>query len=107
MDTEYTATRRPQQQLPLTVRLCMLPLLAAAALESVRYLLAQPGPTPGAGLLRSLLGPTLARYEVARTWVVTHPVLTATVTAAAVVLLIVAYRWWLLFWHNEIVARLS
>lgn len=64
----------------------------------------------GRGLARLVvdaLGGLFTAYDVARSWMLAHPVQAAIAGIAACALALVAYRYWLLFWHNEVVARLA
>ena len=103
-----TATGRPQQQVPLLSRLlaCVLLflLLCEVGLYALRSgLLTGPLASPG----RAVAGPLLTRYMPLRSWVLAHPGVTLALTSAVVLGLLLVYRFWLLLWHNEIVARLS
>ncbi len=107
--TGTTATGRPRQQIPLAARLGLSSVLLVVFCEVLVRVLAAPAfaPSPVTSLVRNITGPLLTRYLAVRAWVLEHPLLTVVLLAAVVAVLAVAIRYWLLFWHNQIVARLS
>jgi type IV secretory pathway TraG/TraD family ATPase VirD4 len=104
-----TATGRPQQPLPLVPRLGLLAVVALVLLEGVARLSGSPALTngPGAMAALALLAPVLKRYLTARAWVVAHPWIAGVGFSASVAVVVVVTRYWLLFWHNQVVSRLS
>ncbi len=104
-----TATGRPRQQIPLLPRLGLAFLFFVLACEGLYRALALPAfaSGPGSAIITRLTAPVLARYLAVRGWVLDHPLLAACAVAGAVALTVVALRYWLLFWHNQVVARLS
>ena len=107
--SDKTATGRPQQQLPLLPRLVLASLAVIGLLEGVVHLATTPALANGLGVRAALvlLAPVMRRYLSVRAGVVAHPALTIVVLAAVVAIVAVATRYWLLFWHNHVVARLS
>lgn len=103
-----TATGRPRQPLPWPLRLLLSLFLLVGLLELLVYLLGT-GVLEGFGdaQLRLLLVPVLDRYWPLRTWVVAHPWQAGATFLVALVVLLVAFRYWLLFWHNQVVSRLT
>lgn len=102
------STGRPAQPWPWPLRLLMLGFLAVAGLELSLWATAGGYGTSSQQLaLRGFLAPVLARYLPLRGWVLTHPVLAAIAVAVAGVVAVLGMRWWLLFWHNEVKARLT
>src|SRR6185295_17096574 len=106
MTTGLTPTGRPRQRLPLLPRLTSAALAAGLTLEFARYMTTDrmlsrlPVFSRGAYQLADW-------YEPHRAWVLDHLVLVAAGTVLGLVLLLVLYRQWLLFWNNNVVARLS
>lgn len=111
MGAPQTATGRPKDPLPLIPRLGFIAVLIVAALELSLRAFAAPGflstASPGAATLKVLLTPFWRRYLPIRSFVVEHPLVSALIALGAVALLAVAVRYWLLFWHNQVKARLS
>lgn len=106
--TGTTATGRPRQRVPLILRLWLAAGLGALLLELTHRALREGMLHPAAaGMLHRTFGSLLTSFADARSWAVAHPVLASTGAAVALVGSLVVYRWWLLIWHNEIVARLS
>ena len=102
--SDTDAAGRPAQPLPLALRL-LLPLVALVAVLEVPLQL-----HTYAAVLRpwfALAAPAYARYLPVRAWVVVHPVSASLLGVVAVVLITVAIRYWLLFWHNQVKARLT
>src|SRR5262245_21535693 len=103
------ATGRPTQPIPLLPRI----LLAAAGVLVLMELLLRAyldgslRRMPLWSAMAHQVLPALRRYYEVRRWVVRHPALTAFVCFLAVAVVLVLTRYWLLFWHNEVVARLS
>ena len=106
MTTGLTPTGRPRQRLPLLPRLTSAALAAGLTLEFARYMTTDrmlsrlPVFSRGAYQLADW-------YEPHRAWVLDHLVLVVAGTVLGLVLLLVLYRQWLLFWNNNVVARLS
>jgi hypothetical protein len=93
--------------MPLVPRLLLFVAAAIGALEfTVRH-----SSDAEAGVWNRLAGmklaPLLWRYVVLRTWAVEHPRLSVAMAMGGLVLLLVALRSGLLFWHNQVAARLS
>jgi type IV secretory pathway TraG/TraD family ATPase VirD4 len=108
MHNVKTATGRPQQRIPFLPRVGLAVILALTLLEAItRGLASGLESWPGGPVLLGLLSPVLSRYQAVRTWITAHPIATASVTIAVGACLLVAVRYWLLFWHNQVVARLS
>jgi type IV secretory pathway TraG/TraD family ATPase VirD4 len=106
MTTGFTATGRPRQRLPLLPQLGALALATGLTLEFARYM------TQDRALSRlPVLGPGAHQlaiwYEPRRAWVLEHVALVVACAVVGLVLLLALYRWWLLFWNNTVVARLS
>jgi hypothetical protein len=108
---EKTATGRPAEPLPLIPRLGLVLALVLMSLELSLRAFTPGGPfgTPSAGsrLLQVALRPLWARYLPVRSWVLVHPGLAALLLVLLLGLLVLATRWWLLVWHNQVKARLS
>lgn len=103
-----TATGRPKDPIPLLPRLLLVAVLLVALLEFAAQALSRGAlASPGAAPLRLLLGPALAAYQPRRDWVLAHPALSLLMLVTALALGALAVRYWLLFWHNEVKARLS
>lgn len=111
MSDQKTATGRPSDPLPLIPRLLLIAALLVGALELSLRAFAPDGalgsPSPGGAMLRVVLGPLWARYLPLRAWVVAHPVLAGVVAVGILGVLVVVIRYWLLFWHNQVKARLT
>jgi type IV secretory pathway TraG/TraD family ATPase VirD4 len=58
-------------------------------------------------LVDPYLLPALAYYLPARAWVIGHPVAAATVAALLAVALVLAYRYVVVLWRNQVVARVA
>jgi hypothetical protein len=90
------------------VRLVMLALAGVAALEASLWAMAGGAGNAGQQLaLKGLLAPVLGRYLPLRGWVVAHPWLAGLLGVVVAVVAVLGTRWWLLFWHNEVKARLT
>jgi type IV secretory pathway TraG/TraD family ATPase VirD4 len=57
--------------------------------------------------LRRLLGPSVARYLPVREWVLAHPALAGLAGLILLALVVATARAALMFWHNQVVARLA
>lgn len=101
------STGRPKQRIPILPQLTMtLGLLTVLAEAGVRVLTGRLNVGP-AGRFFLLVRPQLVQYAVARAWVVAHRELALCIGMACAVFSILAVRWCLLFWHNQVVARLT
>lgn len=111
MSEQKTATGRPSDPLPLIPRLLLIVALLVGALELSLRAFSPSGalssPSPGGAMFRAFLNPLWARYLPVRAWAVAHPVLATLAGLVVTALLIVGVRYWLLFWHNEVKARLT
>jgi hypothetical protein len=104
---DLKATGRPKQQIPILPRIGLTLALAVLLLEAlVQAAIHHVQLGPLAQHMAPLV-PLLQRYAYARRWVIEHPVAAACILGALVALALFIVRWCLLFWHNEIVARLS
>lgn len=104
MTSTTTATGRPTQPMPWMVRLPLILLGGVVVLEAPLW-----WPT-NAKVLKpwfAVAGPAYARYLPVRAWAAQHPVFAAVLAVTVVTLLVLATRWWLLFWHNQVKARLT
>jgi hypothetical protein len=107
MSSAKTATGRPRQVVPLIPQLLLAAGVAVALLEVALYAhQAHLFAGPAAALAPAAASAT-AKYVPIRAWVHSHPALAILVAAATVAVLLAVCRWWLLLWHNEVVARLS
>jgi hypothetical protein len=106
MEAGQTATGRPRQGLPLLPQLGALTLAAGVFLEAALYA-HRDGILAGAPLLGSGAAQVATWYHPLRDWLLAHATLVIAGAAIAALAMLVTYRWWLLIWHNEIVARLS
>jgi type IV secretory pathway TraG/TraD family ATPase VirD4 len=106
---ETTVMGRPRQSLQILPRLGMLLLLMFALAEgSVQLASSEFLRTgPGAALVRPLVRAILIRYWPVRVWVIHHSVQALVALACTAAILVIAARYLLLLWHNQIVARLS
>src|SRR6266852_4785656 len=105
---EAPPARRPRQTIQILPRLGML-LFLMLALGEGSVQLASSGflhVGPGAAL-RPLFRAILVRYWPLRVWVVHNSVQALVVLGCTATILIIAARYLLLLWHNQIVARLS
>lgn len=103
-----TSTGRPRQALPFIFHLGLLALVAIAALEvALAGSAGAAASSPGVALLRRMLAPVWARYLPVRAWVLEHLIVAGLLAIVGLVALLVLYRFALLVWHNELVARLS
>lgn len=109
MSDQKTATGRPSDPLPLIPRLLFVAVLLVGALELSLRAFAPDGAlgSPGGAPLRLLLAPLWARYLPVRAFAVAHPVVTTFAVAALIAALAIGIRYWLLFWHNQVKARLT
>ncbi len=109
MSDQKTATGRPSDPLPLIPRLLLVAVLLVGALELSLRAFAPDGAlgSPGGAPLRVLLAPLWARYLPLRAFAVAHPVVTTFAVAALIAALAISIRYWLLFWHNQVKARLT
>lgn len=111
MSEQKTATGRPSDPLPLIPRLLLIVALLVGALELSLRAFSPSGalgsPSPGGAMLRVLLEPLWARYLPVRAWAVAHPVLATLAGLLLTTAIIIGVRYWLLFWHNEVKARLT
>ncbi|MBI5068720.1 MAG: TraM recognition domain-containing protein [Deltaproteobacteria bacterium] len=64
-------------------------------------------PLPLPGYLREQAYAALSRYLPARAWASTHPGLALALGLLILGLALVAFRYWLIFWRNQVGARLS
>src|SRR5262245_46722162 len=100
-----TATGRPSQPIPLLPRLFLVTGLIIFCLEALEQI--------GSGLPRLLyplffaLQPLLSGYQRLRTWALAEPYWALFIAMTALAIGLVVLRYWLLFWHNQVVARLS
>jgi type IV secretory pathway TraG/TraD family ATPase VirD4 len=107
MGHEKTATGRPAEPMSLVPRVALSSGLMVVLLELLRSGLTLNlfgGPLV---LLRSTGAPALVRYEALRAEVFARPVMSSVIAVGGLALLLLVVRWWLLFWHNQVVARLS
>lgn len=104
-----TATGRPRQQVPFLARMFALIVVVLGALEGAVYLEREPEIVPPVlgPFVGNLFSPLRSHYLPPRSWVFAHPAASATVTILFVAAVVIGYRFWLLFWHNHVVARLS
>src|SRR4051812_43263766 len=111
MSDQKTATGRPSDPLPLIPRLLLIAVLLVGALELSLRAFAPTGalgsPSPGGSMLRVVLAPFWARYLPLRAWVVAHPAIAVVIILFVFGVMVVVVRYWLLFWHNEVKARLT
>jgi hypothetical protein len=101
------ATGRPTQPLPLLPRALLLLAVAVAILEGVFRLVVARQVPAAAGPLVVAIWPALIRYGQLRIFCLEHPVGVALVALVVVGLVLVAYRYGLIIWHNHIAARLT
>jgi hypothetical protein len=102
------STGRPAQPWPWPLRLLALAVAFVGVLEASLWAMAGGAGAGGPHLaVRQLLAPVLTRYLPLRGWVLTHPVLAGAAALAVAVVLVLLTRWWLLFFHNEVKARLT
>lgn len=104
---DIKATGRPKQQIPILPRIGLTLALAVLLFETLMQAALHHVPLGPLAQHMAPLVPLLQRYAYARRWVIEHPVAAACILAALVALALFIVRWCLLFWHNEIVARLS
>jgi type IV secretory pathway TraG/TraD family ATPase VirD4 len=95
---------RPVQPLPLVLQLLLVLVGGVAVLEVPLHL-----PTYDAVLKPwyLLAAPAYARYLPVRAWCITHPAVATGLGLTVLVVLTLALRAWLLFWHNQVKARLT
>src|SRR5262249_29425673 len=102
-------TGRPARRMPFLTRLAALAFLAFFVCEGSVYL-ANTGALrsgPLAPFARAFMRPVLVRYWPIRAWTLSHPALAVGGVLITLSLLTLAIRYFLLLWHNEVVARLS
>src|ERR1700712_2453695 len=107
MISETKSTGRPRQPIwflsPVVLLVCLLTgVLEILYQVAVRHL--------SLGALSGHLffaTSTVRRYAHARFWVIAHPVISAVVLAAVIVIVLLGYRSLLIWWHNQVVSRLS
>jgi type IV secretory pathway TraG/TraD family ATPase VirD4 len=64
-------------------------------------------PLPLPSYLRGHAYEALSRYAPTRAWATTNPKLAVSLGLLAVAVALIAYRYWLVFWRNQVIARLS
>jgi hypothetical protein len=101
--------RPPADTFPLGLRFGLAVVLAAALVEALyrAQVMGFMPNGPGARVLTVVTAPLLGPYLPIRTWVVTHPRLSAITAVATIAALLVIARQLLLFWRNEVVARIA
>jgi hypothetical protein len=104
---EHTATGRPPERATMLQRVLSVLLASVALMEAAHYAIVQHD---FAGPLRALL-PHIQRamhvYLPLRSWALGRPQLAVSIVLAAIIGVLVTYRWGLLVWHNQVVSRLS
>jgi hypothetical protein len=99
----------PAASFPLALRLG-LAVVTGAALAEALYLLQGGGfltAGPAERVLALAAAPLLRRYLPVRAWVLAHPTLAAVSSATIAVTLTLLARQALLFWRNQVVARIA
>ena len=107
MNSEGTSTGRPRQGVPLLPRLLLLVAALVASLEWVLELLRTDGVGRVGARLLEPVAPVLVQYLGLRRWVLEEPLQAGALALLLALLLLAGVRYWLLFWHNQVVARLS
>jgi len=108
-----TATGRPTDPLPLLPRVGLIVAVVVCLLELAVRTVGEDGPrsfgvaSPFGRVAGQLLERLLAAYLPARTFVIAHPVSAGLAVVGGAAGLVVATRYWLLFWNNQVKARLS
>lgn len=100
---------RPADAFPLSLRLAIAVGLGAAlteALYSAQVMGLMPS-GPAARVLTVITAPLFRHYLPIRAWVAAHPRLSALTALATIAALLLVARQLLLFWRNEIVARIA
>lgn len=104
-----SGVQRPS--LPLLPRLGLAVTTSVVLLEFLRWATLRPlssgGLLPVDGAAKALIAQALERYLPLRNFVIGHPSVSFAVVVACSVLFVAIARAWLLFWHNEVKARLS
>lgn len=100
---------KPAGSLPLPLRLALSLLLGVVLLEALYRALAMgfAGGGPGARVLALITAPLFHRYLPIRAWVIAHPRLSAVAAVVTSTALLVIARQLLLFWRNQVVARIA
>jgi hypothetical protein len=101
------ATGRPKQRIPVLPRLALTLGLSILLLEAIFQAAVHRLDLGPLARFLAPVWPAVLRYAQLRAWVLAHAVLAICIAAAFTGLAVFAVRWGLLFWHNEIVARLS
>ncbi|WP_242343648.1 type IV secretory system conjugative DNA transfer family protein [Anaeromyxobacter terrae] len=100
---------RPTAPFPLVLRLGVA-VLACVALAEALYRLQGDGfvgAGPGGRVIAFAAAPVIRRYEPIRAWIVAHPRLAVFTAIATATVLTLLARQLLLFWRNEVVARIA
>jgi hypothetical protein len=108
MSPDTNATGRPQQTIPVLPRMGMALFAAVLLFEAFRG--GGRFAPLGGGLVRGIedAAPgSFATYERVRAFMFEQPWSALSIAVGGCALFLVLYRWWLLLWHNEVVARLS
>lgn len=105
-------TSRPYRIVPLPFRAVAAILLALAGVLELSAWVFRSVPSLGAlnvlaGSWKAALYPLMARYWPIREWVFHHPAAAVAGLVVTLAAALGAYRMCLLFWHNELVARLT
>lgn len=102
------STGRPAQPWPWPFRLALVAAVGLALVEASYWASSGGYGTSGQQLaLRQLLAPLFARYLPVRAWVLAHPAVSVLAAFLLAVVAVLGTRWWLLFFHNEVKARLT
>src|SRR4051812_4782987 len=102
-----TATGRPRQTLPFPLRLLATALVAVIIAETAYHLARAGVLSREVPLLAHLLGAALLWYGRLRAPVAMRPLLAGFVLIGLVAGAVILTRAALLFWHNELVARVT
>ena len=103
------APERPASTLPLSLRLGLSFVMGVILVEAL-YRAPATGfiaQGPGARLLALATAPLFSLYLPIRAWVVAHPGLSSVFALVTVSAVLVAARQLLLFWRNQVVARIA
>lgn len=106
---QTTAAGRPRQTVPLLARVALVLVLIGVLLEtSIRFFASRGlAQEPWLQLVRALIEPALRVYGPLRLRCTEHPVAAGLLAVGGLALALLAYRRWLLFWHNEVAARIT
>ena len=99
----------PASPLPLPLRLALSVVLGVSLMEALYRAPAMGfvAHGPGARAVALLTAPLLRRYLPIRSWVIAHPWLSAVIAIVTTTALLLIARQLLLFWRNQIVARIA